>query len=115
MSSLKPMSIPKALPVKLSPQARQDFIDILRYTGETWGKNQLLTYRDKLDKALQAISNNIQLGHPHVDLPATHRTYLVGSHMIVYRTDMDNIGVVRILHQRMNLKNHIPPSNLNPT
>jgi len=35
-------------PLKLSPHARQDFIDILRYTGETWDQNQLLTYRDKL-------------------------------------------------------------------
>jgi len=30
----------------LSPKAKQDFIDILRYTGETWGESQLLAYRD---------------------------------------------------------------------
>ncbi len=35
----------KALPLKLSPKARQDFIDILRYTGETWGEQQLKVYR----------------------------------------------------------------------
>ncbi len=38
-------------PVRLSPKARQDFIDILRYTGETWGEAQLLIYRDKLNDA----------------------------------------------------------------
>ena len=27
--------------IVLSPRARQDFIDILRYTGETWGQGQL--------------------------------------------------------------------------
>ena len=27
----------------------------LRYTGETWGQNQLLAYRDKIDNALQTI------------------------------------------------------------
>ena len=37
------MSSRKALPVALAPRARQDFIDILRYTGETWGQAQLLT------------------------------------------------------------------------
>jgi plasmid stabilization system protein ParE len=34
-------------PIELAPKARQDFIDILRYTGETWGPNQLLVYRGR--------------------------------------------------------------------
>ena len=42
MSSLKPQQL------TLSPKAHQDFIDILRYTGETWGEKQLLAYRDKI-------------------------------------------------------------------
>lgn len=49
MSSRKPVSI------KLARRARQDFIDILRYTGETWGQAQLLVYRDKINDALQAL------------------------------------------------------------
>ncbi len=101
MSSLKP------LPLKLSPKARQDFVDILRYTGETWGENQLLSYRDEINDALQAIGNNPLLGHRREDLPATHLAYLVGSHVIVYRTDTECTGVVRILHQRMSLVRHI--------
>ena len=31
------MSAHEALPIKLSPKARQNFIDILRFTGETLG------------------------------------------------------------------------------
>ena len=95
------------LPIKLSPKARQDFIDILRYTGETWGPDQLQTYRDKIDDALQAIGRNPQIGHRRDDLPATHLVYLVGSHVIVYRTGTDSIGVARILHQRMSLGRHV--------
>jgi toxin ParE1/3/4 len=64
------------LPLKLSPRARQDFVDILRYTGETWGQNQLLTYRDMIDDALKAISHNPELGHGRNDLPTTHLAYL---------------------------------------
>ena len=52
------MSSRNPLPVKLAPKARQDFIDILRYTGETWRQAQLLTYRDKINDALHAISQN---------------------------------------------------------
>ena len=101
------MSSHKSLTLKLSPKARQDFIDILRYTGEAWGSSQLLIYRDKINDALQAIGRNPQLGHRRGDLPPTHQAYLVGSHVIVYRLGDDSIGVVRILHQRMSLAKHV--------
>ncbi|RJX18268.1 MAG: type II toxin-antitoxin system RelE/ParE family toxin [Desulforudis sp.] len=101
------MSSRKPLPVRLSPRARLDFIDILRYTGETWGKDQLVTYRDKINEALLAVSRNPQLGHRREDLPPTYRTYLVESHIIIYRIFENYLGVVRILHQRMGLTGHI--------
>ena len=101
------MSFRKLLPLKLSPKARQDFIDVLRYTGETWGEGQLHIYRDKLNDALQAITHNPQSGHHRDELPPTHLAYLVGAHVIVYRTGVDSIDVVRILHQRMSLGKHV--------
>lgn len=101
------MSSPDGLPVTLSPRARQDFIDILQYTGETWGEVQLLIYRDKIDEALLAIASNPLIGHRRNDLPATHRAYPVGAHLIVYRKRASDIGVVRILHQRMCLGSHV--------
>jgi toxin ParE1/3/4 len=97
----------RSLPVRLSKKARQDFIDILRYTGQSWGPNQLEIYRDKIDDALQAISRNPELGHTREDLPTTHRAYLVGAHVVVYRLEDQGIGVVRILHQRMSLARHV--------
>ena len=95
------------LPLRLSPVARDDFIGILRYTGEAWGHDQLVAYRDKLDGALQAIARNPALGHRRDDLPTTHQAYLVGSHVIVYRVEAGSVGVVRILHQRMSLPRHV--------
>ena len=101
------MSFRKPLPLKLSPRARQDFVDILRYTGETWGQNQLLLDRDKINDALIAIAQNPKLGHDRLDLPSTHLAYLAGSHIIVYRIIGDSIGIVRFLHQRMSVAKHI--------
>jgi toxin ParE1/3/4 len=94
-------------PVKLSPRARQDIVDILRYTGESWGQNQLLVYRDKLKDALTAIAENPEIGQHRDDLPSTHSAYLVGSHIIIYRIIGNSIGIVRILHQRMSVAQHI--------
>lgn len=97
----------RSLPVKLSRKARQDFIDILRYTGQTWGQAQLEVYRNKIDDALQAVGRNPESGHRRDDLPQTHRAYLVGSHLVVYRIEDDGVGVVRILHQRMSVARHL--------
>ncbi|MBU6257111.1 MAG: type II toxin-antitoxin system RelE/ParE family toxin [Burkholderiales bacterium] len=101
------MSSRKPLPIQLAPKARQDLIDILRYTGETWGPQQLQVYRHKLDDALQAISHNPHIGHICEDLPAPFLAYLVGSHVIVYRARADAVGIARILHQRMSLARHV--------
>ena len=90
-----------------SPQARQDIASILRYTGRTWGRNQLLIYRDKLDEALKTVGHNPNLGHGSPELPETHRLYFVGSHVVVYRTQGETISVVRVLHQRMSLVRHV--------
>ncbi len=100
------MSSPEADPIRLSARARQDLIDILRFTGETWGRQQIFAYRDKIDAALQAISRNPRLGHRRSDLPGTHRAYLVSAHIIVYRPEKTHIGIVRILHQRMSPPGH---------
>ena len=93
--------------VNLSPRARQDFIDILRYTGERWGPQQLTAYQDKISDALASIGRNPELGHMRDDLPTTHRAYLVGSHIIIYRDRAAAIGIVRILHQRMSLTRRV--------
>jgi toxin ParE1/3/4 len=91
----------------VSPQAQQDIAGILRYTGKTWGRNQLLIYRGKLDEAVKTIGHNPNLGHARPELPETHRLYFVGSHVVVYRTQDHTISVVRVLHQRMSLTWHV--------
>ena len=106
------MSSRKALPLKLSRKAEQDIVDILAYTAKTWGEPQFEIYLEKIEKALAAIGENFELGHPRSDLPSTHLAYLVGSHVIVYRALPNNahaesIGIVRILHQRMSVPRHL--------
>jgi toxin ParE1/3/4 len=100
------MSSPK-VPLKLSPAARQDLIDILRYTGEQWGQDQLLVYRGKLDDALLLLMQNSGLGHRSPELPEETRLYFVGSHVIVYRIRPNATEVIRILHRRMCITKHL--------
>ena len=104
------MSSPSShpLPVKLSPRARRDFIDILRHTGETWGETQLMRYRDKLDAALKLLGQHPEIGPRQDDLGERYRAFFVGSHVLVYRVEPQEIGVVRILHQRVHVASYLP-------
>ena len=100
------MSCPEHPLVVLSPKARQDFVDILRYTLANWGREQLAIYRDRIDSAIQRIYKNPQIGALRNDLNQPYRTLAVGVHVIVYRQQSNRIRIVRILHQRMDPANH---------
>jgi toxin ParE1/3/4 len=82
-------------------------IDYVKNTGEKWGQEQLIVYRNKLNDALLILERNPQIGHLGMALPDTYRLYLVGSHVIVYRIQENMIEVIRILHQRMSLSRHL--------
>jgi len=57
------MSSRNTQPLQLSSKTDQDFVDILRYRGETWVEAQLVTYRDKINEAPQALRGS--RGYPH--------------------------------------------------
>lgn len=91
----------------LSPQAEEDFADILQYTLETWGEVQTYAYRDILDKALLAIQQYPQIGHVRSEFSPAHRLFPAGRHIIVYRLRDNAVYVSRILHERMDITRRI--------
>jgi len=94
-------------PLILSPLAQQDIINILRYTGERWGEDQLHRYRDKLDDALRLLEQHPEIGHTHAALSEAHRLHTVGAHVMIYRIEPLPISIVRVLHQHMSLLAHL--------
>lgn len=95
------------MPVVLSPQAEEDFADILQFTLETWGETQMYAYRVILDQALSTLQQHPLIGHPRPELSPTHRVFPAGRHIIVYRPGDAAVFVSRILHGRMDLKRHV--------
>jgi toxin ParE1/3/4 len=93
------------LELVLSPRARQDLVEILRYTAEHWGESQIEVYGRRLDDAIQRISRNPEIGALRHDLDEPYRTVPVGVHVIVYRQNPDRIRILRVLHQRMDPAN----------
>lgn len=98
---------PHELRLILSPRAEQDFTDILQYTLETWGEDQLFSYRAILDKAFLTLIENPRIGAPRPEISGEHRVFPAGSHIIVYRVGEAAILISRILHARMDVRRHV--------
>ena len=90
----------------LSPQAENDFADILQYTLETWGDAQMLAYRTVLHQALLSIRDDPKIGPLRMEISGEHRVIPAGQHIIIYRLVDTAVHVSRILHGRMDLRRH---------
>lgn len=91
----------------LTQAAEDDFIDILIYTVQEWGEDKQIEYEASLSHALDVVKDNPFLGYRHTSLPEDHRCFNVRKHVLVYQITNSHIYVLRILHQRMNLPDHV--------
>ena len=92
--------------IRLSRRARRDLDDIRRYTNDTWGRNQWLTYYRGLVRAFEAIAADPDGGRDRSLFAAGLRSLNFGRHVIFFAR-IDAAGgepvVLRIVHQRRNL------------
>lgn len=96
------MSSPE-LRLILSPQAEEDFADILQYTLETWGEAQFYAYRTVINDALLTLQQHPYIGRLRPELSPHHRLFPAGQHVIIYRVSDVAVSVSRILHGRMDI------------
>lgn len=96
------------LPFLLSAAARQDMIDIGRFTTKKWGKRQRDRYLKKLDDAFRLIARQPDIGRDAEDIKPGYKKFSQGSHIILYRTGTESkIVVIRILHNSMDVDRHL--------
>jgi toxin ParE1/3/4 len=92
--------------INLSFEAETDFEDILQYTEETWNADQADRYAAKLDQALNRLSRNPGIGRKRDAYFSGCYIHTVGRHLIVYTFSDTMLNVVRILHDRTDVKCH---------
>jgi toxin ParE1/3/4 len=90
--------------LELTDRAALDFRDILSYTLQNWGDEQLVKYRDLIAESFAAIVNNPQIGRDDI-LP--YRRFKAGQHFVFYRVNESTITVIRILHSRSDFLRHL--------
>lgn len=92
----------------LSPAAQADLGAIWDYTCERWGDSQAENYVRDLQRAIERIVHNPLIGRSCDEVREGYRRHAVGSHTLYYRiVRPDLIDVVRILHKRMDVDQHL--------
>lgn len=92
-----------------SSKAVQDLTDIWDYTVDTWSETQADKYYTMLINACRQIADHLQpLGKEYAEIMNGLYGYRIGKHIIFYRIATEHaVEIVRILHERMDLKNRI--------
>lgn len=92
-----------------SNKAVEDLTGIWDYTVETWSETQADKYYTLLvDTCRQIADSPHPLGKEYAEIMDGLFGYRTGKHIVFYRLASERaVEVVRILHERMDLKNRI--------
>ena len=89
-------------------RAIEDLNAIWEYTLTTWSENQADTYYGAIKFACAEIAANPLLGKVYAGISKDLLGLKSGKHIIFYHVVSENeIEIIRILHERMDLKNRI--------
>jgi len=97
--------LPHSLPVIVSDEAKNDIVDILQYTNDTWGHEQMRIYSAVIDNALSKLSEHPHIGKKATEISEHHRVIAAGQHILFYSVRDGSIHIARILHNKMDIKN----------
>ena len=93
----------------LTNKAVEDLTNIWEYTVDAWSEQQADDYYNMLIASFQKITENPRLfGLKYEEIAEGLYGYRANKHIIFYRILADkDILVIRILHQRMDLKHRV--------
>ena len=86
--------------------ARRDLKAIARYSEQEWGAARKKLYMAAIRERFAAVLHHSALGSPRDDLGSGARCLAVGRHLIFYRVEDEEVVILRVLHQRMDVKLH---------
>jgi len=89
-------------------EAIADLNNIWDYTFEKWSENQADMYYGTIKIACEEIGKNRIIGKTYSGISSSLLGLKSGKHIIFYHIiSEDEIEVIRILHERMDLKNKL--------
>ena len=89
--------------IRLSPAARQDFLEIGDYTRDRWSEAQAERYLRQILAMIAEIGTYPFSGGEVPSLRSGYRRRRCGSHLIFYVILEGGVEVVRIIHERADI------------
>lgn len=90
---------------RISQKAIEDLDKIWIYTLNKWSKEQADRYYDLIIAEIEFIADNYVIGKSAEQTRKSYRVTKIKSHLIFYRkVDNEIVEIVRVLHQRMDIK-----------
>jgi toxin ParE1/3/4 len=94
--------------VTLRQEAIDDLTDIWEYTKTEWSENQAEKYYQSIKYSCNDIAENPTIGKTYSEISKQLFGLKSGKHIIFYRILSEfEIEVIRILHERMDLKSRL--------
>ena len=92
----------------ISEKALEDLNKIWTYTAENWSVEQANRYYNLIVDEIEFVSKNFDTAKDFEKIRKNYKYSKVKSHLLFYKkNDNTEIEVVRILHERMDIKNRI--------
>ena len=92
----------------ISKKAIEDLERIWKYTLENWSVEQADRYYKLIISEIEFVADNFMTGKSIEHIRKDYRVTKIKSHLIFYRkTDNEMIEVIRILHQRMDIRSRL--------
>ncbi len=91
----------------LSPAAASDLESIFDFTVQNWDVDQAASYIALLETACEQLAQSPQIAPACDHIRRGYRRRHVGRHIIYFQIADYGIAVVRILHDRMDMRRHL--------
>lgn len=92
---------------RISGPARKDLEEIWTYTASTWSIEQADHYVDILTTRMVWLSNNPDLWLVRDEIRPGIFSYNESRHVIFFNATPGLLSIIRVLHDRMDVKRHI--------
>ena len=92
----------------ISEKALEDLNNIWIYTAENWSVEQANRYYNLIVDEIEYVSENLENAKDFKNVRKNYKFSKVKSHLVFYKkTENTEMEVVRILHEKMDIKNRI--------
>ncbi|WP_336065779.1 type II toxin-antitoxin system RelE/ParE family toxin [Mesoflavibacter sp. CH_XMU1404-2] len=92
---------------KISIEAKKDLISIFKYSYIEFGISQAESYLKQLESSIEKLAANPNIGKARFEIKKGLFSIPELEHIIFYRIFKSHIRIVRILHQKRDLKNFL--------